>query len=120
MPVTRRYIPAKPFDEVSVFGMDYSFILPKGVGITRGTLEIWTNSNPPYPADQDWDFFPNPATRQGWEQGLLAVVLVRDRTLYCKLGGGVDGVDYLFVWTAYDTEGNVWPRSAAVLVADTS
>jgi hypothetical protein len=26
----------------------------------------------------------------------------------------------LFVWTAYDTEGNVWPRSAAVLVADTS
>jgi hypothetical protein len=117
MPVTRRYIPAKPFDEVSVFGMDFSFILPKGVGIDHGTLELWTNSNPPYPANDDWVFGPpGPASLTRTDP----IVVVRDRTLYAKLGGGVDGVDYLLVWTAYDTEGNVWPRSAAVLVADTS
>jgi hypothetical protein len=36
------------------------------------------------------------------------------------LTGGVSGTDYQIKWTATDSAGNVWPRTALVLCADTS
>ena len=106
MPISRRYSPEHPPDEVCAFGMDYSFVIPAGVGICEGCLEIFTNTVPPHEADEDW-------TQYG-------AIEIRDRAIYCTLSGGCVGTDYLFRWTATDTEGNVWPRTALCLCADTS
>jgi hypothetical protein len=46
--------------------------------------------------------------------------MVRGRALYAMLAGGVAGTDYQLKWTALDTAGRTWPRTALVLCADTS
>ena len=105
MPISRRYSPEHPPDEVCAFGMDYSFVIPAGVGICEGCLEIFTNTVPPHEADDDWN---------------CDEVRVRGRALFARLRGGHSGTDYQLRWTATDTEGNVWPRTALCLCADTS
>jgi hypothetical protein len=105
MPLSRRYTPEKPPGEQCRFGMDYSYIIPPGVGISSGSLSIWTNNVEPQPADADWT---------------VGSVEVLDRVVYCMLGGGVDGQDYQLRWVATDTQGNIWPRTAMILVAETS
>lgn len=105
MPLSRRYTPEKPPAEICKFGLDYSFIIPVGVGIDHGTLAIFTNTVAPAPADADFTISP---------------VEVRDRAIYATLGGGVAGKDYQLRWTAYDTAGNTWPRTCLVLCAETS
>ena len=47
-------------------------------------------------------------------------VTVRGRVLYASLFGGHDGIDYQLRWTATDTSGNVWPRTALLFCARTS
>ena len=105
MPVTRRYTPEHPPGETCLFGLDFSPIIPVGVGIQKGTLSIATNTANQAPADGDWTVGP---------------VGVRGRAIYANLQGGVLGVDYMFHWVATDTEGNVWPRVALILCAYTS
>ena len=105
MPLTRRYIPEKDPAESCNFGLDYSYLLPVGVGIESGTLSIFTNTADPQPADGDFAVGP---------------VLVRGRAIYAMVGGGTSGKDYRFVWTANDTMGNTWPRTTLCLVAPTS
>jgi hypothetical protein len=85
--------------------MDFSPILAPGAGVSRGTLEIFTNTASPVPADQDWQ---------------VGEVVVYGRALYAVLGGGSPGIDYQLQWTAYDTDGNQWPRTGLVLCAPTS
>ena len=83
MPLSRRYTTEwSPLDNCTV-GMDFSAILPVGVGIAEGAedffaqapniiptprLEIWTNSNPPLPVPQDWslDASYTPYTTPDW------------------------------------------------------
>jgi hypothetical protein len=105
MPLSRRYTPEHQQSEICPFGFDFSPIIPVGVGITAGSLNIYTNTNPPVAANADWTVGP---------------VSWLDRTLYATLTGGQDGVDYLLQWTADDTDGNRWSRFALVLVAATS
>jgi hypothetical protein len=105
MPLSRRYRPEHPPGESCSFGLDYSFIIPVGVGIEQGTITIQTNAAEPVAADGDWQ---------------IGAVSVRGRAIYATLAGGVPGVDYQLVWTAVDTQGNVWPRTCLVLCADTS
>jgi hypothetical protein len=105
MPLSRRYTPEKAAAESSIFGMDFSYLIPPGVGISSGALAIFTNTKPPVAADADW---------------IKGTVSVHDRTLYATLGGGKTGTDYVLTWTATDTAGNVWPRSALCLCAPTS
>ena len=105
MPLSRRYTPEHPPGESCLFGMDYSFVLPPGIGISSGTLEIWKNTNPAVAAPSDF-------TVEGVQN--------RGRALYCRVSGGVEGTDYQLRWSATDTEGNVWPRTALVLCAQTS
>ena len=105
MPLSRRYRPEHPPGESCSFGLDYSFIIPVGVGIEQGTITIQTNAAEPVAADADWQ---------------IGAVSVRGRAIYATLAGGVPGVDYQLVWTAVDTQGNVWPRTCLVLCADTS
>ena len=105
MPLSRRYRPEHAPGESCSFGLDYSFIIPVGVGIEQGTLSIFTNTATPTPADADWQKGP---------------VEVRGRAVYAMLSGGVSGVDYQLVWTVVDSAGNVWPRTCLVLCAPTS
>lgn len=105
MSVTRRYTPEHPPGETCFFGLDYSFVIPPGVGITSGALSIFTNANPPAVADADWTKGP---------------VTVRGRAVYALLSGGVEGTDYRLLWNAFDTQGNQWPRTTLVLCAQTS
>jgi hypothetical protein len=105
MPLTKRYYPEHPPSEVCNFGMDYSFVIPFGVGIASGSLAIFNNLATPVAADADWT---------------VQAVQVRGRAIYALLTGGVPGTDYQLQWTAVDTQGNVWPRTALILCAETS
>jgi hypothetical protein len=85
--------------------LDFSFIIPIGVGISSGTLAIFTNTANPTPADSDWQKGP---------------VTIRGRAIYANLAGGVEGTDYQLRWSAADSQGNTWPRTTLVLCAQTS
>jgi hypothetical protein len=127
MPLSRRYTPEKPPQEISLFGMDFSYVLPPGVGLIDGFLEIFTNANPPIYAIADFVVMTgnqeiqyniydpsNPARRS------VALGIIRGRAIYAGLTGGVDGTDYQLRWTVNDTAGNTWCRTGLVLVAQTS
>ena len=105
MPISRRYTPEHPPGETCTFGLEYSPIVPVGVGIESGTLAIQTNTAAPADASADWT---------------IGAVTVRGRALYAMLSGGVSGTDYQLKWTAVDSQGNTWPRNCLVLCADTS
>lgn len=102
---TKRYLPDHPSTETCYFGLDLSFVIPYGVGVASASLAIFTNSATPVPADADWTAGP---------------VVVRGRSIYALLSGGVIGTDYRLSWTAVDTMGSVWPRTALILCAETS
>jgi hypothetical protein len=85
-------------------GMDFSFVVPPGVGLSTGSLAVWTNRVPPV---QSPDF-------------TIGTVYVRGRAVYAAVTGGVEGTDYQFRFSATDTEGNVWPRTALLLCTQTS
>jgi len=115
MPLSRRYTPSHhPGDLVSI-GLDFSTVLPVGVGIESDALDaggnatprlqILANFNPPEDASSDWT---------------IGDVLVSDRAVYTVITGGQDGVDYLLRWTITDTLGNVWTRTALMQCAVTS
>ena len=79
MPLSRRYNPEHPPGESCSFGLDLSFILPVGVSIASGSIDILTNTATPTDASSDWTIGP---------------VNVRGRAIYANLSGGVAGTDY--------------------------
>ena len=104
MPLSRRYTPEFPPGESSLVGLDFSYVIPPGVGIASGALTVWTNVATPV---QSTDF-------------QVGEVTVRGRSLYAPLSGGVDGTDYQLRWVATDTQGIVIQRTALLLCAQTS
>lgn len=105
MPLSRRYTPEHPPGEQCNFGMDFSYVIPPGIGIASGTVQVWVNTVPPTQDTTDWT---------------IGAVSVRGRAIYASLTGGVEGTDYQIRWVATDTAGNVWPRTALQLCAQTS
>ena len=105
MPLSRRYTPEKPPQEDTLFGMDFAPILPPGVGITGGQLDIFHNVVPPVAADAD--FVKGP-------------IASREKALYCRLSGGIEGKDYHLRWEMWDSAGNTWQRTGLILCAQTS
>ena len=105
MPISRRYTPAWAPGEGALIGMDFSFVIPPGVGIVSGTLHFFNNIA--VPLNRDADFVIGPI-------GILG------RILYTSLGGGVEGIDYQVLWTATDSLGLDYPRTALMLCAPTS
>jgi hypothetical protein len=93
--------------------MDFSYVIPLGVGISSGSLGITTNSAAPVDAHADFTGPLDPGT-------IFFTATVLDRVIYLTLTGGVSGKDYRFTWTALDTDGNEWPRTALLLCAATS
>ena len=104
MPLSRRYTPEFCPGESCLIGMDFSFVIPPGVGIASGRLDIFNNDAA---AEDSTDFH-------------VGQVTVLGRVLYARLTGGVDGTDYQLRWTATDTNGNIFPRTALLLCAQTS
>lgn len=102
--VSVRYQPNHPPTESCNFWMDFSFLIPFGVGITAGSLAIFQH-------------LAFPVASTDWSQG---PVIVQGRAIYATLSGGALGKDYELRWTATDTAGNLWPRTALVLCAETS
>lgn len=105
MPLSRRYTPEHPPGEQCNYGFDFSPIVPPGVGLASGTLTVWKNVVPPINDSANWT---------------IGTVSVRGRALYASLTGGTDGTDYQIRWVATDTAGNIWPRTALQLCAQTS
>lgn len=105
MALSRRYTPEHPPGESSTYGLDYSFIIPPGVGITAASVAIFTNVASPQDASADWTIGP---------------VGVMGRVIYATLAGGVEGKDYQIRWQATDTLGGIWPRTCLQLCAQTS
>jgi hypothetical protein len=105
MSITRRYTPNFAPGEASVIGMDFSYVIPPGVGIASGTLHFFNNLAVPVPADSDFT---------------IGAVTVLGRVLYAAISGGSEGKDYQVLWTATDTTGSVWPRTALMACAPTS
>ena len=103
--VSYRYQPSHPSLETCNFGLDFSFLVPFGVGLNSGSLAIFTNLATPVAADADWVKGP---------------VVVRGRALYASLGGGVAGTDYQLRWIARDNQGSIWPRTVLCLCSETS
>ena len=104
MALTRRYQPALAPGEASEIGLDYSYILPPGIGLTGATIAQYLNTNP---ATATTDL-------------TLGTPTVRGRNVWTTIAGGVAGTDYQLRWTATDSAGNTWPRTCLILVAATS
>lgn len=113
MPISRRYTPAWAPGEGSLIGMDFSYVIPPGVGIASGTLHFFTNTA--VPVNKDADFIISGVLGGGPND-----VNVLGRILWVVLGGGHEGTDYQLVWTATDTFGLDYPRTALMLCAPTS
>ena len=75
------------------------------ISAKSGTLHFFNNVA--VPTNRDADFIIGP-------------ILVLGRILYTSLGGGVEGIDYQVLWTATDTFGLDYPRTALMLCAPTS
>lgn len=108
MPLSRRYTPELAPGESSVFGMDFSYVIPPGVGIASATLQLIDNAP---------DALPITSITAG-------PVSVKGRTVYSTLTvvepTVAAGHDCQLIWTVTDTDGNIWPRTALVLCAATS
>jgi hypothetical protein len=105
--LTRRYWPALAPGEIAVFGIDFSNVIPFGIGIASGTLFIVQNI----------------VGATGPAIDVTAgAVSVQDRALYATVSAdaGASGTDYVLTWTATATDGKVYPRTALVLCAPTS
>lgn len=106
MALSRRYTPEIAPGEVCNIGMDFSFVIPPGVGISSGSVTLFTNTAAPAQSS-DMTF---------------GTVTARGRVLYAQITAlaAALGKDYQLRWVATDSQGNVWPRTGLLLCAQTS
>ena len=106
MALSRRYTPPMAPGEQCRFGMSFENVVPPGVALSQGTLSVLTNTVPPAASNL---LTPGPVT-------------VRDRIVYATVSASpaADGTDFQLLWTVFDTDGNIWPRTALVLCAATA
>lgn len=104
MAVSQRYKPSHPAGQSAVYAVDFSNMLPPGVGLSQPGVIIQTNTVPP---------------------GLATGITVtgggfRGRLVWITITGGTSGQDYLITWTVGDTSSNTWVITALLLCAATS
>ena len=110
MALSRRYHPEFAPGETSVIGMDFSTVIPPGVGITAVSPSLMLNiATPPVPPADTADF-------------LIQNVSWYDRTAYATLtlNNSALGKDFLLFWQVTDSSSNVHQRAAALLCTYTS
>ena len=115
MSLSRRYTPEWYPGETSNIGMDFSYVIPPGVGIQSAWLTIF---NVDTRALNSTDFTGPPPISSAQPGTYTATVV--DRMVYCRMSGGLAGIDYTFAWTAIDTDDNVFPREGLILCQFTS
>lgn len=104
MAVSQRYQPSHPAGQSAVYAVDFSNILPPGVGLSQPGVIVLTNTVPP-----------------GLAQGITpGAGGFRGRIAWITISGGVSGQDYIIQWTVADTASNTWIVSALLLCAATS
>jgi len=94
--------------------MDFSQVIPPGVGIASASLAILTNNSALADASADWSGPSDPHDPGFFDAS------IEGRAVYCQMTGGVAGKDYRFVWTVVDTDGNEMARTALLLCSPTS
>lgn len=104
MAVSGRYQPSHPAGQSAVYAVDFSAMLPPGIGLTMPAIQIQTNTVPPGLAS-------GITTSGGGFAG---------RRVWITITGGTNGQDYLITWTVSDTTGNLWVRTFTLLCARTS
>lgn len=106
MAVAQRYKPSHPAGQSAVYAVDFSNILPPGVGLSQPAVQIQTNTVPPGLAS-------GITTGSGGFQG---------RMVWITITGGTAGQDYIITWTVSDTSAapNTWVISVLLLCAATS
>ena len=110
MPLTRRYQPTHPEGDTVLIGIDFATVLAPGAALRDPDLAFWINwPGDVVPADADWEIDP-----------LVGVQVAGRRRLLTRISGGVSGIDYQLRWSASDTLGNFWTRTALLLVGDTA
>lgn len=102
--MSARYHPSHPGGESCLFGMDFSFVIPKGSEIVSASLAVFTNTFAPALAPE-------------W---VVGPVQIDGLVVFARLTGGNEGQDYQIRWVAVDSDNNVWPRTALVLSTLTS
>jgi hypothetical protein len=105
MALNNRYLPSHPQGQSCQYALDFSAILPPGVGLASGLLTLTSNTVPPAPVPGD--FVQGP-------------VQINGRRLYASLSGGVTAKDYRLTWAGVDSLGNNWVRTCLLLCAQTS
>lgn len=104
MAISQRYRPSHPAGQSCIYAVDFSNMLPPGVGVSMPSVQFNTNTVPPGIATG--------ITSSGGG--------FRGRMVWINIAGGVSGTDYLVTWTVTDTTGNVWIITALLLCAATS
>jgi hypothetical protein len=104
MGINNRYLPSHPQGASAIYALDYSAILPPGVGIQSGGIAVALNTVPPTPTTEL----------------TVAPAGVEGRRVLAQISGGVSGHDYRIEWVANDTVGGIWPRTCLLLCAATS
>ena len=104
MALSQRYQPPQPPGQGVVYALDFSPLLPPGVGVTTPSVQIQTNTNPPGIAT-------GVTTSGGGYRGRIVWITIQNMQA---------GTDYLISWTVQDTEGNQWVRTITLLCALTS
>jgi hypothetical protein len=109
--LSRRYTPSHAPGDQMIYAMDFSLVIPRGTGLTAASVQVWRNTVAPVLAS---------STTAGTEDWTTGAVSWWDRIAYAELSGGVDGSDYQVRWSATDTNGNLWTRTALVLCSESS
>lgn len=104
MAVSQRYKPSHPAGQSAVYAVDFSNILPPGVGLSQPGVIIQTNTTPPGIATG--------ITSSGGG--------FRGRMAWITIAGGVAGTDYLIQWTLIDSQNNTWIVTVLLMCAATS
>lgn len=104
MAVSQRYQPSHPAGQSAIYAVDFSNILPPGVGLTMPAIQFFTNTVPPGIATG--------ITSSGGG--------FRGRMAWMNITGGQAGQDYLVQWTLIDSQNNTWIMTALLLCAATS
>lgn len=104
MAVSQRYKPSHPAGQSAVYAVDFSNILPPGMGLSQPGVVINTNTVPP-----------------GIATGITATGGgFAGRMVWITIAGGISGTDYLITWTVSDSANNIWIITATLLCAATS
>jgi len=113
-----RYRPFHTTDN-AFFSMDWSPILPPGLGIVSTMLTVVRNTNPTQPAPEVAVSLPAEGNALWdealWDEGQWGSMGIEGRITSARCSGGNAGTDYQFRWAIVDSADNTWGETAFAL-----